>query len=138
MYQPAFNAKDLTVLVVDDFATMRRIIKNMLKDMGIDFVKIIEASDGVEALVKIKSMSFDLVLTDWNMPNMDGLSFLQQLRKNNDNVPVILITAEAKRENIIEAAKNGANGYIIKPFNFNVFCNKINKVVKENYNYLMY
>lgn len=138
MYQPAFNAKDLTVLVVDDFATMRRIIKNMLKDMGFDFVKIIEASDGVEALVKIKSMAFDLVLTDWNMPNMDGLSFLQQLRKNNNNVPVIMITAEAKRENIIEAAKNGANGYIIKPFNFNVFCNKINKVVKENYNYLMY
>ena len=131
MYQPAFNAKDLTVLVVDDFATMRRIIKNMLKDMGFDFVKIIEASDGVEALVKIKSMAFDLVLTDWNMPNMNGLELVKKIRADGSHIktPIIMITTEGGRGEVIAALRAGVNNYIVKPFPAETLKEKLDTVL---------
>jgi two-component system chemotaxis response regulator CheY len=103
-------------LVVDDFSTMRRIVHNLLKEIGYSNVE--EAEDGVVALRKLESGVFDFILTDWNMPNMDGLTLLQRVRANPNltNLPVLMVTAEAKKENILLAAQNGANGYIVKPF----------------------
>lgn len=106
----------LKVLVVDDFATMRRIIINLLKELGITNVD--EAENGQSALHKIKGKQYDFILTDWNMPVMNGLELLKSIKTDDSykHLPVMMITAEAKRENIIEAASNGANGYIVKPF----------------------
>jgi len=103
-------------LVVDDFSTMRRIVHNLLKEIGYSNVE--EAEDGVAALRKLEGGAFDLILTDWNMPNMDGLTLLKRVRANPNlsNLPVLMITAEAKKENVLLAAQNGANGYIVKPF----------------------
>jgi two-component system chemotaxis response regulator CheY len=103
-------------LVVDDFSTMRRIVHNLLKEIGYSNVE--EAEDGVVALRKLERGAFDFILTDWNMPNMDGLTLLQRVRANPNltNLPVLMITAEAKKDNILLAAQNGANGYIVKPF----------------------
>lgn len=136
MFERKFKADQLSVLIVDDFSTMRRIIKNMLKDMGFDYTKIDETSDGQDAYPKIIKSSYDIILTDWNMPNMDGLTLVKKLRSNHVDIPIIMITAEAKRENIIEAANAGASSYIIKPFSFETFCAKMNKVVANHYNYL--
>ena len=118
-------------LVVDDFSTMRRIVRNLLKELG--FVNVDEAEDGVVALQKLNSMPFDFVVTDWNMPNMDGLKLLQSIRANPQlkHLPVLMITAEAKRENIIAAAQSGASGYIVKPFTAATLNEKLGKIFEK-------
>ena len=113
---PADPSK-IKFLVVDDFSTMRRIVRNLLKELG--YTNVEEAEDGAIALQKLKSGgAFDFVVTDWNMPNMDGLTLLQSVRADPalKHLPVLMITAEAKKENIIAAAQAGASGYIVKPF----------------------
>ncbi len=103
-------------LVVDDFSTMRRIVRNLLKELG--FVNIDEAEDGRVALAKLSAGQIQFVISDWNMPNVDGLQLLTAIRANPQlrHLPVLMITAEAKRESIIAAAQAGASGYIVKPF----------------------
>ncbi len=123
--------KNIKILVVDDFPTMRRIIKNLLNDLG--FEKVDEAEDGQMGLDKIRSGSFDLIVSDWNMPNMDGLTMLQHVRAdpNFANLPVLMVTAEAKKENIVAAAKAGASGYVVKPFTAAVLEEKLNKIFEK-------
>jgi len=117
--------------VVDDFPTMRRIIRNLLKDLG--FENVDEAEDGQMGLDKIRNGSFDLIVSDWNMPNMDGLTMLQQIRAdpNLSTLPVLMVTAEAKKENIVAAAKAGASGYVVKPFTAAVLEEKLNKIFEK-------
>jgi two-component system chemotaxis response regulator CheY len=121
---------DTKFLVVDDFSTMRRIVRNLLKELG--FVKVEEAEDGVMALQKLRGGSFDFVVTDWNMPNMTGIELLKQIRADAQlkALPVLMITAEAKKENIIEAAQAGASGYIVKPFTAATLDEKLSKIMK--------
>ena len=118
-------------LVVDDFSTMRRIVRNLLKELG--FTNVDEAEDGVVALQKLNGGAFDFVVTDWNMPNMDGLTLLQTIRKTGSlkHLPVLMITAEAKKENIIAAAQAGANGYIVKPFTAATLSEKLEKIFEK-------
>ncbi len=108
--------KNIRILVVDDFATMRRIVRNILREIG--FSNFDEAEDGVQALQKLHASPFDFVVSDWNMPNMQGIDLLRAIRADPKlkHIPVLLVTAEAKRENILEAAQAGVNGYIVKPF----------------------
>jgi two-component system chemotaxis response regulator CheY len=119
---------DLKFLVVDDFSTMRRIVRNLLKELG--FNNVDEAEDGNAALQKLRSGTFDFVISDWNMPNMTGIELLRQVRADGalKHLPVLMITAEAKKENIIEAAQAGANGYIVKPFTAATLDEKLNKI----------
>lgn len=118
-------------LVVDDFSTMRRIVRNLLKELG--FTNVDEAEDGAIALQKLQAGGFEFVVTDWNMPNMDGLSLLQAIRAtpNLKHLPVLMITAEAKKENIIAAAQSGASGYIVKPFTAGTLSEKLNKIFEK-------
>jgi two-component system chemotaxis response regulator CheY len=118
-------------LVVDDFSTMRRIVRNLLKELG--FLNVDEAEDGAIALGKLTSEAFDFVVTDWNMPNMDGLTLLQQIRANPQlkHLPVLMITAEAKKENIVAAAQSGASGYIVKPFTAATLSEKLSKIFEK-------
>ena len=118
-------------LVVDDFSTMRRIVRNLLKELG--FTNVDEAEDGQIALQKLNSLPFDFVVTDWNMPNMDGLTLLQNIRATPSlkHLPVLMITAEAKKENIIAAAQAGASGYIVKPFTAGTLSEKLNKIFEK-------
>jgi two-component system chemotaxis response regulator CheY len=118
-------------LVVDDFSTMRRIVRNLLKELG--FLNVDEAEDGAVALAKLTSEPFDFVVTDWNMPNMDGLTLLQQVRANPQlkHLPVLMITAEAKKENIVAAAQAGASGYIVKPFTAGTLNEKLSKIFEK-------
>lgn len=118
-------------LVVDDFSTMRRIVRNLLKELG--FANIDEAEDGQVALQKLTSEQFDFVVSDWNMPNMDGLQLLQAVRANAQlkHLPVLMITAEAKRENIVAAAQAGASGYIVKPFTAATLNEKLSKIFEK-------
>jgi two-component system chemotaxis response regulator CheY len=117
-------------LVVDDFATMRRIVRGLLKELG--FNNVDEAEDGVVALTMLKRESFDFVVSDWNMPNMTGIELLRAIRADAalSNLPVLMVTAEAKKENIIEAAKAGASGYVVKPFTAATLDEKLNKIFK--------
>ncbi len=121
----------MKILIVDDFPTMRRIIKNLLKDLG--FENVDEAEDGVIGLEKLRNGSFDFVVSDWNMPNMDGLTMLQQVRAdpNLSSIPVLMVTAEAKKENIIAAAQAGASGYVVKPFTAATLEEKLNKIFEK-------
>ena len=118
-------------LVVDDFSTMRRIVRNLLKELG--FTNVDEAEDGAIALQKLQSGGFEFVVTDWNMPNMDGLTLLQSIRATPTlkHLPVLMITAEAKKENIIAAAQSGASGYIVKPFTAGTLSEKLNKIFEK-------
>ncbi|HNY39590.1 MAG TPA: chemotaxis response regulator CheY [Zoogloea sp.] len=118
-------------LVVDDFSTMRRIVRNLLKELG--FTNVDEAEDGQIALQKLNSLPFDFVVTDWNMPNMDGLTLLQNIRATPSlkHLPVLMITAEAKKENIIAAAQAGASGYIVKPFTAATLSEKLEKIFEK-------
>ena len=118
-------------LVVDDFSTMRRIVRNLLKELG--YVNADEAEDGAIALAKLKASSYDFVVSDWNMPNMDGLQLLQAVRADPDlkHLPVLMITAEAKKENIIAAAQAGAHGYIVKPFTSATLSEKLEKIFEK-------
>ncbi len=118
-------------LIVDDFSTMRRIVRNLLKELG--YTSADEAEDGAVALQKLQGGSFDFVVTDWNMPNMDGLQLLQAIRAdaNLKSLPVLMITAEAKKENIIAAAQAGASGYIVKPFTAATLNEKLIKIFEK-------
>jgi two-component system chemotaxis response regulator CheY len=118
-------------LVVDDFSTMRRIVRNLLKELG--FANVDEAEDGAVALQKLKSAPYDFVVTDWNMPNMDGLTLLQSIRRTPQlkHLPVLMITAEAKKENIIAAAQAGASGYVVKPFTAATLAEKLEKIFEK-------
>lgn len=127
---PADPSK-IKFLVVDDFSTMRRIVRNLLKELG--FTNVDEAEDGVAAWQKLQGGGFDFVITDWNMPNMDGLTLLQTIRgdANFKPMPVLMITAEAKKENIIAAAQAGASGYIVKPFTAATLNEKLTKIFEK-------
>ena len=118
-------------LVVDDFSTMRRIVRNLLKELG--FTNVDEAEDGAIALQKLQGGGFDFVVSDWNMPNMDGLTLLQTVRAtpNLKHLPLLMITAEAKKENIIAAAQAGASGYIVKPFTSATLSEKLQKIFEK-------
>jgi two-component system, chemotaxis family, chemotaxis protein CheY len=118
-------------LVVDDFSTMRRIVRNLLKELG--FVNVQEAEDGVDALKKLRSDTFDFVVSDWNMPNMTGIELLKEIRADAKlkSLPVLMVTAEAKRENIIEAAQAGASGYVVKPFTAATLDEKLKKIFQN-------
>lgn len=118
-------------LVVDDFSTMRRIVRNLLKELG--FVNVQEAEDGVQALAKLRADTFDFVVSDWNMPNMTGIDLLRAIRADAKlkHLPVLMVTAEAKRENIIEAAQAGASGYVVKPFTAATLDEKLKKIFQN-------
>lgn len=121
----------LKILVVDDFSTMRRIVRNLLKELG--YTNVEEAEDGAVALGKLKGGNFDFVVSDWNMPNMDGLTLLQSVRSDPalKGLPFLMITAEAKKENIIAAAQAGASGYIVKPFTAGTLNDKLAKIFEK-------
>lgn len=118
-------------LVVDDFSTMRRIVRNLLKELG--YTNVDEAEDGALGLAKLRSEKFDFVVSDWNMPNMDGLEMLKNIRAdpNLAKIPVLMVTAEAKKENIIAAAQAGANGYVVKPFTAATLDEKLSKIFEK-------
>jgi two-component system chemotaxis response regulator CheY len=117
-------------LVVDDFSTMRRIIRNLLKELG--FNNVDEAEDGVQALNTLRGGNFQFVISDWNMPNMTGIDLLRSIRADAalKHIPVLMVTAEAKKENIIQAAQAGASGYVVKPFTAATLDEKLTKIFK--------
>jgi len=123
--------KNIKILVVDDFPTMRRIVRNLLKEL--EFVNVDEAEDGAVGLEKVRSGNYGFVVSDWNMPNMDGLAMLQAIRADPRlaKLPVLMVTAEAKKENIIAAAQAGANGYVVKPFTAVTLEEKIIKIFEK-------
>jgi len=123
--------KNMKILIVDDFSTMRRIIKNLLRDLG--FNNTAEADDGNTALPILQSGDFDFVITDWNMPGMQGIDLLRAIRADERlaSLPVLMVTAEAKRENLIQAAEAGVNGYIVKPFTATTLKEKIDKIFER-------
>lgn len=123
--------KNMSILVVDDFPTMRRIVRSLLKELG--YTNVEEAEDGQDALAKLRGGSFDFVVSDWNMPNLDGLEMLKQIREDDElkALPVLMVTAEAKKENIIAAAQAGANGYVVKPFTSATLEEKLNKIFEK-------
>ena len=123
--------KNMRILVVDDFQTMRRIINNLLRQLG--FTNVMEAADGILALEKLQGEKFDLVISDWNMPNMTGYELLQKVRsdENLKGVPFIMVTAEGKRENVVAAVQAGVNNYIVKPFNAATLKEKMVKVIGD-------
>ena len=123
--------KNMKFLVVDDFSTMRRIVRNLLKELG--YTNVDEAEDGSVGLQKLKGGDFKFVITDWNMPVMSGIELLRAVRADPalKHLPVLMITAEAKKENIIEAAQSGASGYIVKPFTAATLEEKMNKIFEK-------
>tara|TARA_R110000868_G_scaffold364037_1_gene626476 strand:+ start:14753 stop:15157 length:405 start_codon:yes stop_codon:yes gene_type:complete len=123
--------KDMKILVVDDFSTMRRIIKNLLRDLG--FTNTSEADDGQTALPMLQNGSFDFLVTDWNMPGMTGIELLKAVRADArlKDMPILMVTAEAKRDQIVEAAQAGVNGYVVKPFTAAVLKEKIEKIFER-------
>ncbi|WP_442488238.1 chemotaxis response regulator CheY [Halomonas litopenaei] len=123
--------KNMRILVVDDFPTMRRIVRSLLKELG--FTNVDEAEDGQDGLDKLREGGFDFVVSDWNMPNLDGLEMLKAIRGDDalKSLPVLMVTAEAKKENIIAAAQAGANGYVVKPFTAATLEEKLNKIFEK-------
>jgi len=121
----------MKILIVDDFSTMRRIIKNLLRDLG--FTNTAEADDGLTALPMLQNGSFDFLVTDWNMPGMSGIDLLRAVRADErlKHLPVLMVTAESKRDQIIEAAQAGINGYVVKPFTALVLKEKIEKIFER-------
>jgi len=121
----------MKILVVDDFSTMRRIVKNVLKQIG--FENIEEAEDGVQALSKLKNGGFGFVVTDWNMPNMDGLEFFKKSREDPalKNVPFLMVTAEAEKDKVITAIQAGVNNYVVKPFTAETFKEKMDRIFEK-------
>lgn len=122
-------SKDMKFLVVDDFSTMRRIVKNLLNDLG--YPNVTEADDGKTALPMLQAGGFDFLISDWNMPGMSGLDLIKAVRSDAKlaKLPVLMLTAEAKREQIIEAAQAGVNGYVIKPFTAETLKEKLDKIL---------
>jgi len=125
------DAANMKFLIVDDFSTMRRIVRNLLKEIG--YANADEAEDGVVALSKLRASKFDFVVSDLNMPNMDGFELLNYIRGDDalKKLPVLLVTAEAKKEDIVTAAQAGASGYIVKPFTKATLEEKLNKIVQK-------
>ncbi|EPE37705.1 chemotaxis protein [Candidatus Photodesmus katoptron] len=123
--------KNMKIIIVDDFSTMRRIVKNLLRELGFNNTQ--EADDGLTALPMLKKGGFEFVVTDWNMPGMQGIDLLRNIRSDLQlkHLPVLMITAEAKREQIIEAAQAGVNGYIIKPFTAATLKEKVEKIFER-------
>lgn len=121
----------MKILIVDDFSTMRRIIKNLLRDLG--FNNTYEADDGNTALPMLQGSEFDFVVTDWNMPGMQGIDLLRAIRADDKlkHLPVLMVTAEAKKEQIIAAAQAGVNGYIVKPFTAATLKEKLDKIFER-------
>ena len=121
----------LKILVVDDFATMRRIVKNILKQLG--YTEILEADDGTSALDVLKHEKIDLIISDWNMPKMQGIDLLKAVRASDEwkDIPFLMVTAEGKKEQVIEAVKNKVNNYIIKPFAPETMIEKLNKIFEQ-------
>ncbi|MGK0500427.1 MAG: two-component system chemotaxis response regulator CheY [Oceanicoccus sp.] len=121
----------MKILIVDDFSTMRRIIKNLLRDLG--FINTFEADDGSTALPMLQSGNFDFLVTDWNMPGMTGIELLKAVRADDrlKGMPILMVTAEAKRDQIVEAAQAGVNGYVVKPFTAAVLKEKIEKIFER-------
>ncbi len=124
-------SENMKFLVVDDFSTMRRIIRNLLKELG--YTNVDEAEDGIAGLAKLRGGGFEFVVSDWNMPNMTGIDMLRAIRADEQlkHLPVLMVTAEAKKENIIEAAQAGASGYVVKPFTAATLEEKINKILQK-------
>ncbi|CAM2180890.1 chemotaxis protein CheY [Paraburkholderia sacchari] len=123
--------KGMKILVVDDFPTMRRIVRNLLKELG--YSNVDEAEDGAAGLARLRSGSYDFVISDWNMPNLDGLAMLKAIRADAalSHLPVLMVTAESKKENIIAAAQAGASGYVVKPFTAATLDEKLNKILEK-------
>ena len=125
--------KNMNILVVDDFSTMRRIVKNLLTELG--FTNIAEADDGSTALPILQQGGIDFLVTDWNMPGIPGIDLLKAVRSSDDpklaSLPVLMVTAEAKREQIMEAAQAGVNGYVVKPFTAETLKEKVDKVFER-------
>jgi len=123
--------RNIKILVVDDFSTMRRIVKNLLQELG--YTNIQEADDGNTALPMLKAAKFDFVVTDWNMPGMTGIDLLKAIRADPalKAMPVLMVTAENSREQIIEAAQSGVNGYIVKPFTGATLKEKIDRIFER-------
>ncbi len=119
---------DMNVLVVDDFATMRKILRNVLRQIG--FTNISEADDGKTALNELKKEKFDLVLCDWNMPNMPGIELLKEMKSDGElkDIPFIMVTADAQKKHIVEGVKAGVNSYVVKPFSAETMNEKLKKV----------
>lgn len=127
----ALGEPNMKILVVDDFSTMRRIIKNLLRELG--FTNTQEADDGNTALPMLKDGDFELLITDWNMPGMEGIDLLRAVRAdpNLAKLPVMMVTAEQKKEQIIMAAQAGVNGYIVKPFTAQTLKEKLDKIFER-------
>ncbi|WP_206950710.1 chemotaxis response regulator CheY [Trinickia acidisoli] len=123
--------KSMKILVVDDFPTMRRIVRNLLKELG--YGNVDEAEDGAAGLSRLQGGGFDFVISDWNMPNMDGLEMLKRIRADASlsHLPVLMVTAESKKENIIAAAQAGASGYVVKPFTAATLDEKLTKILEK-------
>ena len=123
--------KNMKILIVDDFSTMRRIIKNLLRDLG--FTNTVEADDGTTALPILQAGTIDFLVTDWNMPGMTGIELLRAVRADDKlkSIPVLMVTAEAKRDQIIAAAQAGVNGYVVKPFTAVALKEKIEKIFER-------
>lgn len=121
--------KNLNILIVDDYKTMLRIVRNLLKQLG--FENVDEATDGSMALLKLREKNYGLVISDWNMEPMTGLQLLKEVRSDSrlKTVPFVMITAESKTENVIEAKKAGVNNYIVKPFNADTLKSKLQSVL---------
>lgn len=125
------NEKNIKVLIVDDFATMRKVVRNLLKQVG--YEDIVEAEDGVMALKTLKSQKVDVIVSDWNMPNMTGLELLKAVRADADlaKTPFLMVTAEALQDNVVAAVKAGVSNYIVKPFTAEVLNEKIKKIMES-------
>jgi len=125
------NEKNIKVLIVDDFATMRKVVRNLLKQVG--YEDIVEAEDGVMALKALKSQKIDVIVSDWNMPNMTGLELLKAVRADADlaKTPFLMVTAEALQDNVVAAVKAGVSNYIVKPFTAEVLNEKIKKIMES-------
>ncbi|MGN6481082.1 chemotaxis response regulator CheY [Luteibacter aegosomatissinici] len=125
--------KNMKILVVDDFSTMRRIVRNLLVELGFTNTLIQEAEDGNAALALLRSQPIDLVVTDWNMPNMTGIDLLRAIRAdaNLKSLPVLMVTAENNRDQIIAAAQSGVNGYVVKPFTAVTLKEKLDKIFER-------
>ena len=123
--------KNMKILIVDDFSTMRRIIKNLLRDLGFNNTQ--EADDGTTGLPMLQTGNYDFLVTDWNMPGMTGIDLLRTVRADPklQSLPVLMVTAEAKKEQIVLAAKEGVNGYIVKPFTAQTLKEKIDKIFER-------
>ena len=122
---------NMKILIVDDFSTMRRIVKNLLKQIG--YTNIEKAEDGAQAYEKVKNGGYGFVVSDWNMPNMDGLELVKSVRSNPDikNLPILMVTAEAEKDKVVAAIQAGVSNYIVKPFTGEVLKEKMDSILAK-------